>query len=366
MKENISIGIVSASRDFARALSASLLSVCEDFLIKIYETREFVREWGENNARFDLILWDGREIEDTYRDNIVYLAEKASLVKMDVEARKFSLYKYSGAAAMSAAIFEIYSSLTGRGAAFVRKDKVRLFAFGSWDGGAGCTTLSLAAAQDLRRFHRGQVLLISLESVESTRRYFQCVPELKSIVEYLYRIIPEEKLTPNRQMPFLDSYLMKDLYGVEAFAPSRGGNPLPDLSPDEIQKFIASIIETGRYDYIIVDMGSTITKAALAVMDMADGCAFVTASRAVTGREEMYLGHILACLGEDVMRKSMRITNKASTLGVSGGSESFINVRTAVRAFSRRESDVEPEQLILEGAFGEDIRNLAVMLLKLK
>lgn len=371
--ENIVIGIVSGNASYCKALGFSLMSVCDDFIIKYYDTRHFISEWnsyqgeGDFNERFDLILWDGKEMEDSYGGNLILLAEKASMVRKDFTNKRFSLYKYCSAAALAAALFEIYTCLTGRGTVFIPKDSVSLFAFGSWDGGCGCTTITLAVAQELCRFAGDRVLVISLETIESTPKHFVSAPDIKSIGEYLYRALPEESLTGDRTMPFIESYIVKDLYGVEAFAPSKTINPLTGLGETEIQKLIASLIDGGRYDAILIDMGTCLTKAALAVMEMANRICFVTRSHVVTHREEMYLGHVVFCVGEEVMGKSIRLTNlcrnRPDTAAVQE-SEPFLNAKAYVRSYEGAAQDSEPEQLILEGAFGEDIRKLAGQLLE--
>ena len=367
--ENIKIGIVSADQDYSKALGLSLMSVCDDFIIGYYDTRHFISEWnaykGDDtyNEQFDIILWDGKEVADTYCGNIILLAEKASLVKMDFDAKKFSLYKYCGAAAMTASIFEVYTCLTGRGTVFIRKDKVNLIAFGSWEGGAGCSTITLAVAQEMRRFRGSRVLVISLETVESTLKFFEYVPELKCIGEYLYRVLPEETITGERVTPFIDSYIVRDLYGIEAFAPSKSKNPLVDLEKLEIQKFIASLIDSGRYDAILIDMGTCLTNAAMAAMEMAGKTCFVTRSFAMTKREEMYLSHVLFCMGDESFKKAVRLTYMCRDKRLAGENP-FINVHAAVRKYDTADVFSEPHQIMLEGAFGEDVRKLTEELLK--
>ena len=370
--ENIVIGIVSADQDYAKALGLSLLSVCDDFLIKYYETNNFISDWNERDItdQFDLILWDGREVEDTYGGKLILLAEKASLVKKDFHEKNFSLYKYSGASAITSELFEIYSCLTGRGTVFIRKDTVSLIAFGSWEGGAGCTTVTLAVAQELCRFHGDRILIVSLETIESTSKHFGYVPEIKSIGEYLYRVLPEAIISDDadteKTAPFFESYIVKDLYGIEAFAPSRGKNPLSELTEEDIQKFIATVIDSGRYDAVLIDMGTCLSKAAVAVMEMANKICFVTKTAQVTRREEMYLGHIMYCTGEDTLSKAVRLTNmvKEDSGAVGEDDKNYVNERASARAFEFSVTEYEPEQIMLEGAFGEDISKLALQLLK--
>ena len=375
--ENITIVIVSKDREFSKALALSLMAVCDDFIIKTCDTKLFVSEWnayegeGDYTAKYDAVLWDGNEIEDTYRGNLVHLADKASQVKMDFKNQRFSIYKYCGAPAMGAAIFEIYSSLTGRNAVFVRKDKVGIFAFGSWEGGSGCRTVTLACAQELQRFRRKKILLLSLETVESTPRYFAVAPELKSVGEYLYRVLPDQSITGENSTPFIESYIVRDLYGIEAFAPSRSLNPLTALDGREMQKLIAVLVDSGRYDAILIDMGTCLTQSASAVMEMADRICFVTGSPELTKREEMYLGHVLVSTGEETMVKAVRLTNMCDggasppSSDKKGAAETqFVALRTTARRFERTADFEEPNQFVLEGDFGEDIRRLTGLLLK--
>lgn len=374
--ENIVLGIVSADQDYCRALGLSLLALSDDFLIHYFDTKNFVRECnrdeGDFMEQFDLILWDGKEIEDTYNGHLIFLAEKASLVKKDYQNQKFSLYKYCGASAMTSALFEIYSCLTGRGVVFIPKDLVSMIAFGSWEGGSGCTTVTLAVAQELCRFHGNRILVLSLESVESTAGHFDYVPEIKSIGEFLYRVLPEKIIdagsaSQEKTVPFFESYIVKDLYGIEAFAPSRGKNPISELSEEDMQKLVATVIDSGRYDAVLIDMGTCLTKAAVAVMEMADKLCFITKNQQVTRREEMYLGHVMVCAGEETLSKAIRLTNMvkdASTDNKEEGSRHYVNERARARAFEFSVAKSEPEQIILEGAFGEDIRKLAQQLLR--
>ena len=367
--ENITVGIVSSDQNFAKALGLSLMSVCDDFIIRYYDTRLFISDWnaykgdGTYSEQFDIILWDGKEVADTYCGNIILLVEKASMVKMDFDRRRFSLYKYCGAVALTASLFEIYTCLTGRGTVFIRKDKVSLIAFGSWEGGAGCSTITLAVAQEMRRFRGNRVLVISLETVESTSKFFGYVPELKCIGEYLYRVLPDEAITGEKVTPFIDSYIVRDLYGIEAFAPSKSKNPLVDLDKLEIQKFIASLIDSGRYDAILIDMGTCLTDAAMAVVEMAGKTCFVTEFLELTKREEMYLSHVLFCTGDESFNKAVRLTNKCRDKRPVGENP-FLNTHAAVRRFDAADVFSEPHQIMLEGAFGEDIRKLTEVLLK--
>ena len=57
------------------------------------------------------------------------------------------------------------------------------------------------------------------------------------------------------EMPFLDGYVIRDEFGLETFAPTRGRNPLRELDPEEFSLFLDSLMQSGRYDTILLDAG---------------------------------------------------------------------------------------------------------------
>ena len=94
---------------------------------------------------------------------------------------------------------------------------MEVFAFASWQGGCGCTTLAMALGQELARFYRKRVLYLSLEAVESTPQYMPGRSGVKTAGEFLcHLLMPAQK----QGLPFLEQYVISDDYGVEAFAPA--------------------------------------------------------------------------------------------------------------------------------------------------
>ena len=131
--ENIFIAIVTDDKEYGRSLSLGMLNVCRGFIIRIFTAEEFLTVKKE----YDLVLWDGNEVSRVYGGRIIYLAEKPSEVAKNIAEKRFCIYKYSTAAAIVAAVFEIYEALTGRRAVNLRKQDVRIFAFTSCRGGKG-------------------------------------------------------------------------------------------------------------------------------------------------------------------------------------------------------------------------------------
>ena len=376
--ENLNVAIVSSDKAYNKALMLSLTNACRDITVKTFDSRQFIREWSEYTGKgafyntFDLVLWSGEEISESYGDNIVYLTDKTSLLKKDYANNRFCIYKYSSANTMLAAIFDIYSHLTGRTDSFVHREGVRLIGFAASSGGAGCTTLAMAVGQELCRFHNKRVMYISFENVESTGTFIPVAPGTKSLPEFLYRLLgntAEKLLSTPESIPFLEGYLIRSPFGLGAFPPVSGKNPLPELDCEDIRKFLGAIIDSGRFDVILLDFATCVTEASIAAMSMAERICY-TATPGNSGlREENYLSQIICRNGERALEKMIKIENMHKRGAVMRddvsdflAEEEMLPAGGYVSSFSRERRG--SGEIILEGAFGMDVARLANMLME--
>ena len=107
--ENLNIAVVSPDEAFNRVFCMSLLDACRQISVTAYTTREFVLQWadrddGTYDEHYDLVLWAGNEISDSYGGCVVYLTDRASQVNIDYGNSRYALYKYSRADAIAAAV----------------------------------------------------------------------------------------------------------------------------------------------------------------------------------------------------------------------------------------------------------------------
>lgn len=367
--ETIFLAIVTDDREYGKALSLAMLSVCRNFIIKIFKAEEFF----ENRCRADLILWDGEEARSSYGGKIVYLAEKSSDVRSSPSGKKFCIYKYGAAIGIVASVFEIYEALTGRHAVNLKQQEVRLFACASAAGGMGCTTIAMALGQELCRFHGKRTLYLSLEEIESTGAYFKHAKEAKGAGVYLYQLFKQsamhwvENSLADVNAPFLEGYIVKDDYGLEAFAPTQGRNPLRELNPEELHKFIAALIDIGRYDVILMDLGSWLDQSGIACLKLAERICFVAACQGISAgigdREEQYISHICNHCGSKINKKIIKVCNPVSKGGArqekrEGEKPGAVPSMDISRCHTMA-LDGNVRKIMLEGAFGNEVRLLA-------
>lgn len=361
--ENIMVAIVTDDKEYGRSLSLGMLNVCRSFIIRIFSAEEFLKE----NKTFDVVLWDGEEVREAYGGRIVYLAEKPSEAVRNIMDKRFCIYKYSTAACMVASIFEIYELLTGRRAVNLKRQDVRLFAFSSYEGGVGCTTLALATAQELSRFFGKKVFYISFEEVESTGEYFASSPGMKGAAVYLYELFSRSyggtymSNSYSENVPFLEGKVIRDDYEVEAFAASAGRNPMMEVTPDELDKVISSIIDSGRYDVVIMDLGQYLSKTGLKCISMAERLCLVSQEGRMGVKESQYICHVMSNCGEDTMNKIIMLKNMCEKNEETEGKSAKQDVDEHIKirksnSFAKEDGRI---RIVLEGGFGEDINRLA-------
>ena len=311
--ENIFIAIAAEDKDYGRALGLALLSVCRSFIIRLVSPSQLAEDWRP----FDLILMDENAYhakvrsagisgdmmpsgDDMYSDvtvpsgsNIIYLTERP-------QEQSGFLYKYLPAPSMVSRIFEFYEALTGRKAVNIRTQDVQIYGFVSWAGGSGCTSAAAAFGQELCRYHGRKVLYVSMEETESSGNLFQNHEGVKNTGEYLYHMFKGET-------PFIESYILRDDYGMEAFAPVIGRNPLRNLDAEELLQFFSSVMDSGRYNVIIIDIGNTLDESAAALMTIAVKlCMIKTGKQDV--REISWHQFMKHRCGEEILKKTVEFT----------------------------------------------------------
>lgn len=375
--EYIMIAIVTEDRAFGKALGVALVHAYRNFSITLYNKMQFLErrscfceqsQGGMFAEQYDLILWDEDEIETICSRNLIQLVDKASLYRKNRQEKQLRMYKFSPAAHMTADLLEWYELLTGRYPAVVPKESVRFLAFGASSGGTGCTTLAMAVGQELSRFQEKKVLYLSLEDIESTGNYMQ-LQNRKTVGQYLYDLFKpqsREGVAKVREeawryhVPFLEGYLLQDEYNLEAFAPTRGRNPLCQLDRKELCAFIGSLMESGRYDVIVADLGCSLSDGALACIEMAECFCMVHAEGLGSVREAQYLQYLISHCGERVMEHCIKVHNmsKGDEASVIKQAAGFVETELHVAKGVRYLQEGDMHKILLEGEFGQSIHEL--------
>ena len=377
--ERISLVIVTDDMDYGRALSQALLQLCGGMLIRLAGKDEFFAESRKNAegsgeewfASADLILWDGDEAEEAYGGRIVLLSGKPSMTVKNVRENRFCLYRYSTAQVIAASLFEIYGHIAGKRTANVRTHATRLLAFASWTGGSGCTSVAMSVCQELRSFGGSRVLYLSFEEIESTGEFMGSAQGVRGAGMYLYYLFKSDSHVissagEDAGLPSIEGHILHDDFGLEAFAPAAGRNPLAELSEDELDVFMASVIDSGRYDVIVMDLGTGLSSTSVACMTMAERICFVAKSGESYRREEQYIQHIVHRCGEEIMDKAVKAENMAAAseeeLHRPPAASPMIDADVRIGMSSTFVQRGDVRRIFLDGRYGRDIKRLTAIL----
>lgn len=378
---NISIAVVTDNNEYGKAFALAILKICRFFIIKIFSKGEFIRlmklyasgESHENvRKKYDLILWDGEEIRDIYNGNIVFMTEHPLNAVKDFSENRYSIYKYDPAQDAVGCLFDIYSGVTGVRPVNVKKENVRLFAFCSVKGGIGTTTLSMAVGQELARFYGNRILYLSFESIESTGEYMESRNGVNPLCRYLYEIFKPsaggKAANGNERYAggyggFLQSYVLRDDFGIEAFAPSKGRNPLNDMNEKETLTFLSSVVESGRYDAVIADIGTCMSDAAMTYMEIAEKICLVSGKTDRDIREEQYLHYLICRYGESITDRMIKVKNMVNSSEPHENENMILDTDVCIDSVDNFIVEGKVKKILLENSFEANIRRLTELMI---
>ena len=346
--ENINIALITEDRAYGRALGLALVNVYRNFTVTLFQSVPVHNELD----RMDLVLSDsGSDLK--IRGKNIFLTEKKSQIDKNYEDNIYKLYKYSNVRSLASELIFIYTNITGRKAVPVRNTNAKIVVFGAVEGGSGCTSAAVAFAQQMKRFHGKKVMYISLEEIESTFEYTGRTAAGKSISEYLYYLFNCED---DQHFPFIESFLVSDRFGVDAFVPSPGRNVLNSLSKEEMQYFVSAALDTGGYDILVIDASNNLGKAAMTCYEMANNICLVTRNGNMNYKEERFIEYFTFIKGEKILDRMGRVVNCADdTVGSGGLLKTVAVLPHDTSAFGVNEGvrEIKPD-----GAYGEAISQL--------
>lgn len=254
--KQICLAIMDYDKGYSYALAKAIALTSNEFEVHLYPEKSGLDD-------FDLILINEKDLNsltEAFRQKAVILSEtKNNTPWSEAESEGHFLYKYDCISILTASLRLSYAKIYGCINPFLSFEKqpfvVGLF---SGSGGVGTTAVSIALARELADKKQNKVLFLSLEELESSSVYFKFPQTHPFMGDYLYYLFSGGK--KQNVATFYSSFQFQDSYGVELFYPSISDNELCILSLEEIHIFIDSISKIGDYDYIVLDVGSHLSK----------------------------------------------------------------------------------------------------------
>ena len=274
--KTINIFLETKDPDYSTALAKSLQQHNKSFSIEVGSHQQRHGEW-------DLYLTDDMNAS---ADKTVYLTDEPALATVNEENACYILYKYQHVGHISNILRLAHSDYSNSEMLSDETMHANIISICSSSGGTGCTTVALGICQELTRFHGKRVLYINMEEFESTATYFSYSNQLtNNITKYVYSIL--NKKDGLRSTP--EGYMLKDEYGVFAFHPATGRNPLRELNGNEFTQFINHITKEKLFSDLILDCGNGLDDSIVSAMRMSAKIFHVTGKCPDSNRRTNYL-----------------------------------------------------------------------------
>ena len=207
-----------------------------------------IRDWEETNRRERAYGEKGKMEEmdaDAFLNKTVFFSEDKFYAE-----EKNGIWKYEEVPVIAEKLRMKYREVTGVECLIFSNEKGTVIGFSSGSGGSGASCVALGTARELAEEGYKKVLYLSFEPFPCVSVYMGEMNSVQPIGDYLYYLFS------GRADAVLDpgSFLFHDEWGVESFRYPIGVNELSLLTIEQCRKFLRSILDFRRYDYICVDI----------------------------------------------------------------------------------------------------------------
>lgn len=258
-----------------------------------------------NGKRFDVFAFS----TDIFEREIDYLNIKADLkLLLDDEEHPITatfadakrVRKYQRISYIYKNLLDYYSEVCGRDGSS-RDSLTQIIAFYSPVGGVGKTTLALVAAEKFAK-NAKRTFYISLEDMASEDCYLSQGAEkgLSDLMRYV-----DSNTNFGMKMQGMLKVKSDNLYYVNHFT---SPNDIYDMNIDDMQGLLSAIRQTGLFDVIVVDMGTSLDKKNLALFEMADRLVVVERADEISARK-MNCFYKMHHIMNDFSTKMVRVVN---------------------------------------------------------
>lgn len=248
-------------RSFGEYILSSKLN--QKFDIKLFSNSDSLKQYIESEQPIDIILIQpnlfDREQFLEYKGIVLFLLEDESAQNKD---RK-GVFKYKPLnqllSSTLSAYYEHHASLTGIAG---NAGKTKVVSVYSPAGGTGKTTFAASIGRQLAQ-KGNKVFYLNFELFNSTSLYFHSNEDSPSLqILYYLKAKPSQLLSKIEALKKYDSDSNIDYFDIP---------PCPDemiaIKKEDVKILIQALIETGQYDYILIDLDSSVHEFTLAAFE---------------------------------------------------------------------------------------------------
>jgi cellulose biosynthesis protein BcsQ len=249
--------IAESDSAYLEAISSYLLTSehVSKFECKFFSGKRRMEQFIQEHHRFDILLTSSDMIPDNFTES-----SKSTLILLDDdtvsnrESTLPSVFKYQPLDQLISAVITIFYDIHGK------KDRIgdssqcaKIISVYSASGGSGKTTLAVNLSKQLSKQSQ-RVFYLNFEWLHSTPIFFPSF-ESHQASQALYYL----KSNPNQLISKIESLKQYDPNAkVSYFDFPLKPEEMADLNSSEADALITALVETGNYDFIVIDLDSSL------------------------------------------------------------------------------------------------------------
>ncbi|MGI6751042.1 MAG: hypothetical protein ACOX4U_00245 [Anaerovoracaceae bacterium] len=352
--ERIKLLIFTDDEVYNETLGQAIANMQRDFSVALPADRdkeEKIIEDALGKDGYDLILVD--KVKKTGFINFQRDSDRIiGLTELPEEGEKRGwVYKYMPVPEIATRLRYIFGQITGKSCMISGLNDCCLVGFCSASGGVGKSALAMGTARELASVPGTEVLYLSAEHMESTEMYMG-KGNGRTLGDYLYYLFSDRE---QNMATYLDSFVYRDDYGVEAIPPSGKWNELKGLNKEQLSRFLQSLTQYGRHRYICMDLDGDGTEETLYLMECCDLIFLIDDGGMLSrGKNRKMIEYLSFYSNADWDEKIIRVTNGKRQENGAITSDYFVEMDE--ESFILREDRIE---IGINRNFGAGVKNLA-------
>jgi MinD-like ATPase involved in chromosome partitioning or flagellar assembly len=275
--------------------------------ISKYPDKLEIYSFTEENIALDTLKQSGVDVlvaEPSFEIDVSRLPSRCGFAYLvdspdiDTYRDQKTIFKYQKIESLYRNLLDIFSESIpdSVGIRFDGESSAKIIAFASPAGGAGGSTAAAACAKYFAS--RGsRVIYLNLETLGSTDAFFSGSGNA-TFNEVVFAL----KSKRSNLALKLESSVKRDQSGVCFFSASSTALDMKELKDDDVKRLLSSLLLSGNYDLVILDMDFGISDRLINVMKKSDRTVFVSDGSEISNRK---LADAVAAF--DILEKQMDI-----------------------------------------------------------
>lgn len=237
------------------------------FIPNLFTTKTALQEFLNTNDLVDILL-----ISPDLYDESLHIPKETSLIflednKMNLNrSERQTVYRYQRLNQLVSNILAIYyENNQHAGKLLARSKQTEVITVYSPIGGSGKTTIATNLSKQLA-LNNLKVFYLNLELLNTTKLFFQSEEDNPSLqIFYYVKSQSPQLLSKIESLKKYDAHSNVSYFDIEISA-----DELLEINEEDVKRLINAIVETSTYDFIVVDLDSSLHERNIAALKECD------------------------------------------------------------------------------------------------